>query len=89
MVLGLASLRAIGALPLPLAGEGWGGGTTCTNFPHPLRPYVRGDLPRKRERSSDSWHLYRPLPARLNKNTPCSPNMFQNHQGALSRSGRP
>jgi hypothetical protein len=27
--------------------------------------------------------------ARLSKNTPCSPNMFQNHQGALSRSGRP
>ena len=27
--------------------------------------------------------------ARLSKNTPCSPNMFQNHQGALSRNGRP
>jgi hypothetical protein len=27
--------------------------------------------------------------ARLNRNTPCSPNMFQNHQGMLTRSGRP
>ena len=32
---------------------------------------------------------YRPFSARLSRNTPCSPNMFQNHQGALSRSGRP
>ena len=30
-----------------------------------------------------------PFPARLSRNTPCSPNMFQNHHGALSRSGRP
>ena len=29
------------------------------------------------------------LPARLSRNTPCSPNMFQNHQGRFSRSGRP
>jgi hypothetical protein len=27
--------------------------------------------------------------ARLSKNTPCSPNMFQNHQGKFTRSGRP
>ena len=27
--------------------------------------------------------------AALSRNTPCSPNMFQNHQGRLSRSGRP
>src|SRR5665647_543683 len=26
---------------------------------------------------------------RLSRNTPCSPNKFQNHQGALSRSGVP
>ncbi|SIN85887.1 hypothetical protein SAMN05443247_00256 [Bradyrhizobium erythrophlei] len=26
---------------------------------------------------------------RLSKNTPCSPNMFQNHQGRLSLKGRP
>ncbi len=26
---------------------------------------------------------------RLSKNTPCSPNMFQNHQGRLSLRGRP
>jgi hypothetical protein len=32
---------------------------------------------------------YFAFPARLSRNTPCSPNMFQNHQGALSRSGRP
>ncbi len=32
---------------------------------------------------------YRPFPARLNKNTPCSPNMFQNHQGRFARTGRP
>jgi hypothetical protein len=32
---------------------------------------------------------YRPFSARLSRNTPCSPNMFQNHQGAVSRSGRP
>ena len=28
-------------------------------------------------------------PARLSRNTPCSPNMFQNHHGTFSRSGRP
>ena len=27
--------------------------------------------------------------ARLSRNTPCSPNMFQNHQGRFTRSGRP
>ena len=27
--------------------------------------------------------------ARLSRNTPCSPNMFQNHQGKFTRSGRP
>ena len=32
---------------------------------------------------------YFPFSARLSKNTPCSPNMFQNHHGKLSRSGRP
>ena len=35
------------------------------------------------------WLAYRAFPARLSRNTPCSPNMFQNHQGAFSRSGRP
>ena len=29
------------------------------------------------------------FPARLSKNTPCSPNMFQNHQGKFTRNGRP
>ena len=28
------------------------------------------------------------FPARLSRNTPCSPNIFQNHQGMLKRSGR-
>ena len=28
-------------------------------------------------------------PPLLSKNTPCSPNMFQNHQGRFSRKGRP
>ena len=32
---------------------------------------------------------YFPFPPRLSRNTPCSPNMFQNHQGRFSRSGRP
>src|SRR5216683_5615412 len=38
------------ALPLPLAGEGWGGGDAGAGgcgFPHPA---LRADLPRKRER---------------------------------------
>src|SRR6266436_307403 len=30
-----------------------------------------------------------PSPARLRKSTPCSPNIFQNHQVIQSRSGRP
>ena len=30
-----------------------------------------------------------PLPPRLSKNTPCSPNMFQTHQGRFSGTGRP
>ena len=32
---------------------------------------------------------YFSFPARLSRNTPCSPNMFQNHQGMFTRSGRP
>jgi hypothetical protein len=32
---------------------------------------------------------YLTFPARLSRNTPCSPNMFQNHQGKFTRSGRP
>jgi hypothetical protein len=32
---------------------------------------------------------YFAFPARLSKNTPCSPNMFQNHHGRFSRKGRP
>jgi hypothetical protein len=39
------------------------------------------------DNTSDLVYLF--FPARLSKNTPCSPNMFQNHQGRLSRSGRP
>ena len=45
------------ALPLPLAGEGWGGGTASevdvvwqAVFPHPPRSIERVDLPRRRER---------------------------------------
>ena len=33
--------------------------------------------------------IYFPFPPRLSRNTPCSPNMFQTHQGRLSGSGRP
>ncbi len=32
--------------------------------------------------------LYRPFSALLSRNTPCSPNMFQNHQGMATRKGR-
>jgi hypothetical protein len=32
---------------------------------------------------------YLAFSARLSKKTPCSPNMFQNHQGRFTRSGRP
>jgi hypothetical protein len=32
---------------------------------------------------------YFPFSPRLNKNTPCSPNMFQNHHGKFTRKGRP
>ncbi|RXT51581.1 hypothetical protein B5V03_05120 [Bradyrhizobium betae] len=45
-----------GALPLPLAGEGWGGGLSAGREsprgenPHPP---LRGDLSRKRERLRD------------------------------------
>src|SRR3954451_667386 len=42
-------------LPLPLAGEGWGGGLPTSaawwrQFPHPPRSAERVDLPRTRER---------------------------------------
>ena len=30
-----------------------------------------------------------PAPPLLSKNTPCSPNMFQTHQGRFSGTGRP
>ena len=32
---------------------------------------------------------YFPAPPRLSRNTPCSPNMFQTHQGRVSGTGRP
>ncbi len=32
---------------------------------------------------------YLPFPPLLSKNTPCSPNMFQTHQGRFSGTGRP
>ena len=32
---------------------------------------------------------YFPAPPLLSKNTPCSPNMFQTHQGRFSGTGRP
>src|SRR4030081_2759764 len=31
----------------------------------------------------------RSQPLRVSRNTPCSPNKFQNHHGALSRNGAP
>ncbi|QAU40209.1 hypothetical protein XH86_22965 [Bradyrhizobium guangdongense] len=41
-----------GALPLPLAGEGWGGGLSTARTPKRKSPHpaLRADLPRKRER---------------------------------------
>jgi len=43
-----------GVLPLPLAGEGWGGGFATGDAPQeeraPTRVASRRDLPRKRER---------------------------------------
>ena len=54
-----------------------------TPLPNPL---PQGE----RERTADAaLKSYFPFPARLSRNTPCSPNMFQNHQGMLTRSGRP
>src|SRR6188768_3551210 len=46
------------ALPLPLAGEGWGGGASASGFsmlrePPPAALFERVGLPRKRERRSD------------------------------------
>jgi hypothetical protein len=49
-------LHSVPALPLPLAGEGWGGGASAKRLvvwielPPPAPRYARVDLPRKRER---------------------------------------
>jgi hypothetical protein len=52
--------------------------------------YGPGSAERHEEcRTASGTQPYLLFPARLSKNTPCSPNMFQNHHGALSRSGRP
>ena len=37
------------ALPLPLAGEGWGEGNTLPKTPKSPHPALRADLSRKRE----------------------------------------
>ena len=61
--------HSTGALPLPLAGEGWGEGISASGqsprgeSPHPA---LRADLSRKRERlqrargeiDSNNWHTY-------------------------------
>jgi hypothetical protein len=53
--IGLSCNGTASALPLQLAGEGWGGGAQRKfgmrgESPHPPRSIVRVDLPRKRER---------------------------------------
>ena len=55
----------------------------CGSTPTPPSPAKSG------RGSAPIVRLYRVFSARLSKNTPCSPNMFQNHQGRLTRSGRP
>lgn len=60
-----------------------GFGPSLGRNPSPARkmlatsPYGRGE------------ENYFESPPRLSRNTPCSPNMFQNHQGKFRRSGRP
>jgi len=48
--------RGVTALPLPLAGEGWGGGLSASHLEEkaPTRRASRVDLPRKRERCTES-----------------------------------
>ena len=46
------------------------------------------EIPGSMLRIAPEWHFQFHFP-RLSKNTPCSPNIFQNHQGMLSRNGRP
>ena len=51
------------ALPLPLAGEGWGGGLSAMGYAEaaPTRLALLGTLPRKREREGHIWS-YQPQP---------------------------
>jgi hypothetical protein len=52
----LSCKHGLGVLPLPLAGEGWGGGAAANaivewiELPPPAALFERSDLPRKRER---------------------------------------
>jgi len=57
---------------------------------HVLFPLTKTWMPGTRPgMTNGKAGTYFPFPARLKRNTPCSPNMFQNHHGALSRNGRP
>ena len=92
----LGAHRNGAAPPLPLAGEGWGGGAstnTCANGEN--SPTRRALMSAATSPASGRGEVayavkrYFAFSARLSKNTPCSPNMFQNHQGMVTRSGRP
>jgi hypothetical protein len=76
------------AVPASKTGAWW------RQFPPPAALFERLDLPPQAGevssvRGARFAKPYLTLPARLSRKTPCSPNMFQNHQGALNRSGRP
>lgn len=70
------------AISLAPCGEGQGGLLSPRQSPA-LRSLtlIRATLPALCEGGIKNYR-------RLSRNTPCSPNMFQNHHGALRRSGR-
>jgi len=76
-----------------IARDGWGLAATLVSYrsssrppPQPSPASGRGSSPALRQELRRTHFAF---PARLSRNTPCSPNMFQNHHGAMSRNGRP
>ena len=58
---------------------------------HVLRYRNKQDVDARHKAGHDGGKIetYFPTPPLLSKNTPCSPNMFQTHQGRVSGTGRP
>jgi hypothetical protein len=72
--------------------NGEGGGLTPSLRAKRSNPYLNAGIDgllRRFAPRNDAGGGYFPAPPLLSKNTPCSPNIFQTHQGRFSGTGRP